>query len=64
MECLFLISWYGISIFRITVWKFLFLESLFGNIYFQNHCMEIRKLKEMEYEIVTSTIKGWEGEVS
>ena len=25
--------------------------------------MEIRKLKEMEYEIVTSTIKGWEGEV-
>lgn len=27
-----------------------------------NHCMEIRKLKEMEYEIVTSTIKGWEGE--
>ena len=32
-------------------------------LYFQNHCMEIRKLKEMEYEIVTSTIKGWEGEV-
>ena len=26
--------------------------------------MEIRKLKEMEYEIITSTIKGWEGEVS
>ncbi|XP_053404904.1 rho guanine nucleotide exchange factor 7-like [Mercenaria mercenaria] len=27
-----------------------------------NHCMEIRKLKEMEYEIISSTIKGWEGE--
>ncbi|KAL4219928.1 Rho guanine nucleotide exchange factor 6 [Mactra antiquata] len=27
-----------------------------------NHCMEIRKLKEMEYEIITSTVKGWEGE--
>uniref|UniRef100_A0A0B7BCF0 DH domain-containing protein n=2 Tax=Arion vulgaris TaxID=1028688 RepID=A0A0B7BCF0_9EUPU len=27
-----------------------------------NSCLEIRKLKEMEYEIVTSTIQGWEGE--
>ncbi|XP_060577036.1 rho guanine nucleotide exchange factor 7-like isoform X3 [Ruditapes philippinarum] len=27
-----------------------------------NHCMEIRKLKEMEHEIISSTIKGWEGE--
>ena len=26
--------------------------------------MEIRKLKEMEYEILTSSIRGWEGEVS
>lgn len=26
--------------------------------------MEIRKVKEMEYEILTSAIKGWEGEVS
>jgi hypothetical protein len=25
--------------------------------------MEIRKLKEMEHEIISSTIKGWEGEV-
>ena len=31
---------------------------------FQNSCMEIRKLKEMEYEILTSSIRGWEGEVS
>ncbi|CAG2227573.1 ARHGEF7 [Mytilus edulis] len=27
-----------------------------------NACMEIRKVKEMEYEILTSAIKGWEGE--
>ncbi|KAJ8310264.1 hypothetical protein KUTeg_012129 [Tegillarca granosa] len=27
-----------------------------------NACMEVRKLKEMEYEILTSAIKGWEGE--
>ncbi|KAL3846635.1 hypothetical protein ACJMK2_017608 [Sinanodonta woodiana] len=27
-----------------------------------NSCMEKRKLKEMEYEIITSTIKEWEGE--
>ncbi|KAK7466802.1 hypothetical protein BaRGS_00037118, partial [Batillaria attramentaria] len=27
-----------------------------------NSCMEIRKLKEMEYEILTSNIRGWEGE--
>ncbi|XP_025080304.1 rho guanine nucleotide exchange factor 7-like isoform X4 [Pomacea canaliculata] len=27
-----------------------------------NSCMEIRKLKEMEYEILTSSIQGWEGE--
>ncbi|KAK3095863.1 hypothetical protein FSP39_020103 [Pinctada imbricata] len=27
-----------------------------------NACMEIRKTKEMEYEILTSAIKGWEGE--
>jgi hypothetical protein len=25
--------------------------------------MEVRKIKEMEYEILTSAIKGWEGEV-
>nr|KAG5687919.1 hypothetical protein BaRGS_014368 [Batillaria attramentaria] len=28
----------------------------------ENSCMEIRKLKEMEYEILTSNIRGWEGE--
>ncbi|KAL8593948.1 hypothetical protein ACOMHN_021800 [Nucella lapillus] len=27
-----------------------------------NSCMEIRRLKEMEYEILTSNIRGWEGE--
>ncbi|XP_061185558.1 rho guanine nucleotide exchange factor 7-like isoform X3 [Saccostrea echinata] len=27
-----------------------------------NACMEIRKCKEMEYEILTSSIKGWAGE--
>ncbi|XP_041355450.1 rho guanine nucleotide exchange factor 7-like isoform X1 [Gigantopelta aegis] len=27
-----------------------------------NSCLEIRRLKEMEHEIITSTIKGWEGE--
>ncbi|XP_022339125.1 rho guanine nucleotide exchange factor 7-like isoform X6 [Crassostrea virginica] len=27
-----------------------------------NACMEIRKCKEMEYEILTSSIKGWSGE--
>ncbi|XP_021380038.1 rho guanine nucleotide exchange factor 7-like isoform X3 [Mizuhopecten yessoensis] len=27
-----------------------------------NACMDVRKLKEMEYEILTSAIKGWEGE--
>ncbi|XP_076435653.1 rho guanine nucleotide exchange factor 7-like [Babylonia areolata] len=27
-----------------------------------NSCMEIRKRKEMEYEILTSNIRGWEGE--
>ncbi|GFN85970.1 rho guanine nucleotide exchange factor 7, partial [Plakobranchus ocellatus] len=27
-----------------------------------NSCLDIRKLKEMEHEIVTSTIQGWEGE--
>lgn len=27
-----------------------------------NSCMEIRKLKEMEYEILNSNIRGWEGE--
>lgn len=27
-----------------------------------NSCLEIRKLKEMEHEIITSTIQGWEGE--
>ncbi|XP_052214529.1 rho guanine nucleotide exchange factor 7-like isoform X3 [Dreissena polymorpha] len=27
-----------------------------------NHCLEVRRLKEMEHEIITSTIKGWEGE--
>ncbi|XP_067668718.1 rho guanine nucleotide exchange factor 7-like isoform X4 [Haliotis asinina] len=27
-----------------------------------NSCLEVRKLKEMELEIVTSTIAGWEGE--
>ncbi|BFZ00486.1 hypothetical protein BsWGS_03524 [Bradybaena similaris] len=27
-----------------------------------NSCLEIRKLKEMEFEIITSTIQGWEGE--
>ena len=32
--------------------------------YLQNACMEIRKCKEMEYEILTSSIKGWSGEVT
>lgn len=27
-----------------------------------NACMEVRKCKEMEYEILTSSIKGWSGE--
>ncbi|GFR94538.1 rho guanine nucleotide exchange factor 7 [Elysia marginata] len=27
-----------------------------------NSCLDIRKLKEMEHEIITSTIQGWEGE--
>lgn len=27
-----------------------------------NSCTEVRKRKEMEYEIIHSTIKGWEGE--
>ncbi|XP_055867925.1 rho guanine nucleotide exchange factor 7 isoform X2 [Biomphalaria glabrata] len=27
-----------------------------------NSCVEIRRLKEMEHEIVTSVIQGWEGE--
>lgn len=27
-----------------------------------NACLEIRKLKEMEHEIISSTIQGWEGE--
>ncbi|XP_005102589.2 uncharacterized protein LOC101857260 [Aplysia californica] len=27
-----------------------------------NTCLEIRKLKEMEHEIITSSIQGWEGE--
>ena len=38
-----------------------YLETWFS---FQNHCMEIRKLKEMEHEIITSSVKGWEGDVS
>uniref|UniRef100_K1QVA2 Rho guanine nucleotide exchange factor 7 n=1 Tax=Magallana gigas TaxID=29159 RepID=K1QVA2_MAGGI len=28
----------------------------------ENACMEVRKCKEMEYEILTSSIKGWSGE--
>ncbi|KAH9491805.1 Rho guanine nucleotide exchange factor 7 [Bulinus truncatus] len=27
-----------------------------------NSCVEIRRLKEMEHEIITSTIQGWEGD--
>ncbi|XP_052785273.1 rho guanine nucleotide exchange factor 7-like isoform X3 [Mya arenaria] len=27
-----------------------------------NHCHEVRRLKQMEHEIISSTIKAWEGE--
>lgn len=45
-----------------NLFNFLFFLRLF-NFVFQNACMEVRKIKEMEYEILTSAIKGWEGEV-
>lgn len=31
---------------------------------FKAGALERRKLKEIEYEILNSTIKGWEGDVS
>ena len=30
---------------------------------FQLHCNEVRKQKQMEFEILSSPIQGWEGQV-